>query len=75
MTVIFRNQCEKTKECKNNRCYFRQRDVFGRNPFPYTGDDDAIQKIEEEHGSVIFPSLEAKIGTNEIVIICRSFKK
>lgn len=74
---IIHSQCEKTKECKNDQCFFRQRDIFGRHPFLHLNDDALAQAniaIEKEHGQAIFPSLHAEVGTNVIIVLCKDFK-
>ena len=77
MHVIIHGQCPKTKQCKNDECFFRQRDVYGRGAFydEICGSKEAEMKevkIDTEHGKAIFPKMRAEVGTNEICVICDS---
>lgn len=62
-------KCEIAEECKNNRCVFRQRQVFGSNPFCH------IPEIVEKYGMEIYPNLRGIPGTNQVVIYCQDSDK
>lgn len=79
--IINYSQCNQVDKCQNHQCFFRQRDVFGVSPWAmaYIGEegkemrqlkDEVIQK----YGEMIFPEIEATIGTNAIYVVCKDYK-
>ena len=79
------SKCDRVKECNNNQCFFRRRDIFGISPWamayksfnPQLENDDMDKKsleTTEKYGKEIFPTLDASIGTNCIYVTCRDFK-
>jgi len=69
-------QCSKTRECPNNKCIFRLRDVFGHPVFgspcgPNPVSDDALLKAGVKADEIIWnPKLHISAGTNVIYIDC-----
>lgn len=78
--IIDTIQCPKTKECKNDQCFWRQRDVHKLSPF-YFNDKNGInsmdynKKITEEFGKPYFPEMFVEVGTNCIYLFCPDFRK
>ena len=80
--IIKDAQCAYTKECKNNQCYFRLRDVFDYPPFLHDGFDEQVEKAVKRagielpahppHGLIdpLIPKFKACPVTNGIGIIC-----
>ncbi len=71
---IIAEQCGCSKECTNNRCFFRLRDCFGYPPFWYPGNEVDINKALEKAGvdDMIFPKFQAFVGTNVIYVNCEN---
>jgi len=71
---IINEQCSCTKECKNNKCFFKLRDCYGYPVFYYDGiKEDIINAVEKagiDREDVMFPELKASIGTNVIYVLC-----
>jgi hypothetical protein len=74
-------QCPLTSECQNNKCFWKQRDCFGLQPFPVYQDEDgnwpAMEKnvaIQEEFGDSYFPEHIISVGTNDMIITCKDRK-
>lgn len=69
-------QCQNTKVCNNNKCFWRQRDVFGLSPF-FDLDPKHIKKQEEirnKYGESYFPEWKVSVGTNCIYVTCKDRK-
>ena len=75
---IIAEQCDYTKECKNNKCFFKMRDCFGWPPFVYEGSKEAGEKALKKAGieanEMMFPELKAVIGTNVIYVVCEDME-
>lgn len=74
-------QCDLTKVCQNNKCFWKQRDCHGLSAFPVYFDEDGNmpamiknQQISEEFGDSYFPELTVTVGTNCMYINCKDFK-
>ncbi len=71
--VIEAFNCPRTKDCANDKCFFRKRDIFGMSVWAiaYYGMTDEEKKIQDELWSdVLWPRLEMRIGTNCYNITC-----
>lgn len=80
--VVDAIQCPKTKECQNDQCFWRQRDIHGLNPFPIYKDESGkypfIEKnnaVCEKFGRPYFPELTVSVGTNCLYLCCPDFRK
>ena len=66
-------QCPDTKGCRNERCFWWQRDNAGLNPFPaaeiYAGTYQGGE-IAAKHGEPYFPELRVSVGTNCLNVSC-----
>jgi len=66
-------QCPRSKDCSNDKCFFRKRDVLGMNVWAaaYWAMDEAEQKIQNElWDDVLWPEIKIKPGTNCYNIYC-----
>jgi hypothetical protein len=75
-SIIAIIQCPFTKQCQNNQCFWRQRDVFGRTPWAiaYMHDKENQDKITQEHGEPYFPDLKISTLTNCLGISCPDYQ-
>jgi hypothetical protein len=71
-----------TKECKNDRCFWRQRNEFGLSPWYYNAPMDDPGKIKHEkeqmairrkYGDPFFPELKVYTGTNQLSLVCEGW--
>lgn len=71
--------CSKTNECKNIKCFWYLRDVYGYPPFWYENREYDINKILDNIkinlAEIYFPNLKTQVGTNCIYVICEDFKE
>jgi hypothetical protein len=76
LNILATIQCPVTDQCENDKCFWRQRDVFGRTPWyiAYIADRENQDKITQEHGEPYFPKLEVHTGTNYLGICCPDYK-
>lgn len=74
---IFTFQCQKTVECNNNNCFFRQRDIFGRPIWWHqVVSEEGMKKLKElndKYGGATFPRFKVEIGTNCLEVFCYDF--
>jgi hypothetical protein len=69
--ISWSSSCSKYKECQNTKCFFKQRDEFGFNPFGSEGNKN--REIVKKYGFYINPNIKAVLDTNVIHVICESF--
>lgn len=74
-------QCNKTEICQNLRCFWKQRDCFGLEPFPCYYDKDGNMpgeiknaEIAAKYGESYFPEHTVSVGTNSMYITCKDVK-
>jgi len=67
--------CPFTQDCENERCFWKQRDCYGRSPWATAWQDpEYVKKMEEvtrEHGEPYFPTWSIQTGTNCIMVYCK----
>lgn len=75
-------QCKWTNECQNNKCFWKQRDCYGLEPFPCyidsNGEYPAMEKnkkILEIYGPTYFPKFNIIAGTNAMYIKCEDYSE
>lgn len=73
LPVINHVQCHLTKLCQNDKCFWRQRDVYGRNPWYHYQNPNQNDHIDSKFGSPYFPELKVQTGTNCITVFCEDF--
>jgi hypothetical protein len=78
--ILDEYQCSKTSECGNNVCFWKQRDVYGLEPFPMyfdeNGDTPAMEnneRIKETYGPSYFPEMGIHLATNCMTIVCKDY--
>jgi hypothetical protein len=71
-------QCPWTKDCQNTRCFWKQRDCFGRKAFDalpisiYRHNEINQQdQITAQYGEPYFPEWKITVGTNCMYISCK----
>lgn len=71
MTIVACFQCPQTAVCKNDECFWRQRDVHGVPAFPVGLDlpPDAFDHLPEAK----CPEMIITVGTNVLYIICKEY--
>lgn len=64
-------QCEITAQCKNNQCFYRQRNQLGL-PVWWTADPDGNKSrlVTEKYGETIFPDVRITHTTNCMAAYC-----
>lgn len=73
-------QCPVTLICKNDQCFWRQRDQFGLSPFfivdiPENQElKEKQRQIRETYGESYFPEHEVIVLTNVMGIKCLDYK-
>lgn len=70
-------QCPWTKQCNNDRCFWKQRSTHGRCPWTLFDDPEQEQKhkdIEQAYGKPYFPEWKVQVGTNVLTAYCPDFK-
>ena len=71
-TVIGNGQCLVVGKCRNNKCIFRLIHCFGYNswdPEDKTLNNAVLEKAGVE--KVLFPWINASVGTNDILLTCK----
>lgn len=73
-------QCKLTQICQNDRCFWKQRDCYGLNPFPVWKSPEGNfplveenEKIVEKYGEPYYPKFKVTVGTNTMYIICEDY--
>jgi len=73
-------QCKWTSECQNSKCFWKQRDCYGLQPFPMWRDENGEypamkknERIRQEYGDSYFPKLNISVGTNTYHIYCEDY--
>ena len=71
-------QCPFTKDCANNRCFWKQRDCYGRCPWATALLDPEYAKLAQEitdkYGEPYFPEWVIQTGTNCLMMYCKDTK-
>jgi hypothetical protein len=78
MALLFQFQCHLTEQCKNNLCFWKQRDCFKRSYWISVSFDQKIieeqEEITKKYGKAIFPNIIVQAGTNCIDVVCTDYK-
>lgn len=81
MPTIQTTDCNMTHICGNNKCYWKQRDCFGLQPFAmyYDGNGNmpgviSNDKVIAKYGQPFFPKLSCSVGINCLHIVCSDFQ-
>jgi len=67
-------QCPKSKECANDQCFFRKRDVLGMNVWASAYWNMSKEKQKEQDklwADMVWPDLKITPGTNCFNIYCK----
>ncbi len=75
-------QCSRTKNCQNDKCFWKQRDCYGLEPFPCYSDEDGEmpgmkknEEVTEKYGESYFPEMSITVGTNCLYVICDDYQE
>jgi len=76
-TYCHHSGCNDIHSCQNNKCYWRQRDVFGMNPWWVADPNDPAnilnQEIRDQCGECYFPKIQSCVCTNDMIFYCEDF--